>query len=198
MNHLRVHAASSDGALRAALPSRSVVASLITSENTADTQVRRRCASPHSGPWLRWHVNGLAIRVNLLGLAVAALCFSLLAPPALAQQANALNGEWLATYQTKNGGERQALVTIADDGGTWQDVAKDMSDQGKKGRRNPCVGRNFALSVTERSGGGIKISVNASDVIQGCANHQFKLKEVDGNTLEGTTGDGRTIKLVRR
>jgi hypothetical protein len=193
MNQARVHAASSGGALRVALSSRSSAASLIASEKTANAEARRRCASPREGPWLRWHVNDLATRVNLLEVAIAALCFSLLAPPALAQQAGALNGEWMATYQTKTGVERQALVTIADDGGSWKDMAR-----GQQERKNACLGKIFPLHVEAKPNGRIKMDVSGSTVMPDCPDYHFTLNPVDGNTLEGPLKDGRTIKLVRR
>jgi hypothetical protein len=126
---------------------------------------------------------------------VPALCFVMPSVAALAQSPSSLDGKWTAHYLTGNGGERDAEVTISHGGGSWRDTAK-----GIQGKKNPCLGKEYALQVSTRSQPTeeIKMAVSASDVLQGCGNHHVTLRALDGNTLEGTFKDGRAIKLVRQ
>ncbi|MEO6973846.1 MAG: hypothetical protein ABI135_10570 [Rhodoferax sp.] len=122
-------------------------------------------------------------------LCVVSLC-GLTLSAALAQDSNAFNGKWTASYFNSY---RSAQVVIADGGGSWETVRRG----GEKDRLDPCLGREFPLTVTSHTENEIVFEVDTSKG-PGCKNFGATLKVVDANTLEGTFPKGTPLKLVRR
>jgi hypothetical protein len=111
----------------------------------------------------------------------------------IAQGADVMDGHWTATRARDKGGEdRTSQVAISGTTGTWRDVAR-----GKQAARNGCLEKDFPVTVQSTAPGEFTLQVKASSVLEGCGDHTYILKQVDGNTFEGTRGNGEPVKLVR-
>lgn len=114
-------------------------------------------------------------------LILAASTAGLLASLGAAAQSNPYNGNWHATFKTARGVERDGMVVIENEGGSW-----DMNTQN---RNNPCAGRKFPIVVQKASADELTFLVNGSKALAGCPDTPVTFKPVDAATLKGTVND---------
>jgi hypothetical protein len=115
---------------------------------------------------------------------------------ALAQDSMALNGNWLASFESGKNSERQAQVVIGDAGGSWLESSVTTGDF--KGRNNPCLGKTFPITIKSRTSTEISFQVNASTTMQGCSDRKITATSSDNKTLDGSFNNGSPVKLVRQ
>ena len=124
------------------------------------------------------------------GTAITALCICF---SAISQDAASLDGTWLAKFPAPstafNKGSREAKLVIANGAGTFQ--------LSFKAREDPCIGREFPITISNVSTEGFDIDVQASKVLAGCQNFTWKPKRAEGGGYEGTFPDGRKFVLIR-
>lgn len=94
---------------------------------------------------------------------------------------------------THVGDEAGVELSIAASEGTWR-----MSMLGSKGAKNPCLRRDFPVTVEARSATELFVDINGASVLKGCITTSGVLTSADGNTLEGALKDGRKVKLNRK
>lgn len=120
--------------------------------------------------------------VSLLIIGSSCLC---------AQEVGQFNGEWMGSYENKNDKAQQAKLTITDQGGSWHVY------QG--GRKNPCIKRDFPISVEHKSPLEILVRVSAAEIISGCDNSTLSLKLISPNQLEGSfVGSGIPVVFEKQ
>jgi len=118
---------------------------------------------------LFWEMNMKNLGVSALIIASSCLC---------AQELGQFNGEWMGIYEKANDKAQQVSLTITDQGGSWH------AYQG--GKKNPCVKRDFPISVEQKSLSEILVRVSATEIIPGCNNSTLSLKLISPNKLEGS------------
>lgn len=117
---------------------------------------------------------------------VVAFLFSV---PVAAQMENPYNGKWTVSFDGKKTADLDGSVVIKGDGGTWDMVAQ--------GRKNPCIGREFPITVRKASSDELVFTVNRAETLAGCKDSTYTLKRVDDKTMKGELADGRVMSLVR-
>jgi hypothetical protein len=123
--------------------------------------------------------------------ALVALLAALLASEvALAQADNPFNGSWKISFDGARTVDVAGTVVIKDDGGTWDIVAQV--------RKNPCVGREYPITVQKASADELVFTVNRAATLAGCKDSTYTFKKVDDKTLKGELGDGRAASLMRK
>lgn len=125
--------------------------------------------------------------IRTLAAALAAL---VVAGPAVAQTDNPFNGNWKISFDGTRTVELDGTVVIKGDGGTWDVVAQS--------RKNPCLGREYPITVQKASGEELVFTVNRAATLTGCKDSTYTFKKVDDKTLKGELGDGRATSLTRR
>jgi hypothetical protein len=110
-----------------------------------------------------------------------------------AQEPNAYLGTWTGSMATSGAKVLPLELSITETGGTWRFLRG-----GTGTRENPCVGKEFPVTVVSRSQAELQFEVKGSSVIQGCVDEPGVLRPVDAQNLEGTLKDGRAIKLTRK
>ncbi len=108
----------------------------------------------------------------------------------LSQQVNAFVGKWTGSMAGSSGRELQLEVAITQAGGAWRFIGR--------AKNNPCLGRDFPISVTAQSSTELQIEVKGSSVLQGCIDETIVLRAPDATTIEGALADGRTFRLTRQ
>ncbi len=119
----------------------------------------------------------------------AVVCALLMAAPAVAQTENPYNGKWTIAFDGKKTVDLEGSVVIKDTGGTWHIVAQ--------ARKNPCVGREYPITVTKASADELVFKVNRAETLAGCKDSTHSFKKVDDKTLQGEIGEGRAASLIR-
>ena len=99
----------------------------------------------------------------------------------------ALDGSWTVEFAN-----RQAALTVANGSGTIRYLSRSQG-----AGKNPCVGRDFPVSVTS-AGDTITLAVNASSVLQGCEDTTIEVAVTDGKAPAGKLKDGRPVQFTRQ
>ncbi|WP_326542082.1 hypothetical protein [Pseudorhodoferax sp.] len=84
-----------------------------------------------------------------------------------------------------------AELTLEPEGGTWRaylQVAPKFA---------PCLGKPIRISNLRSLGFAVTFKVVASEVVNGCDDHEITLMKVDDQTLEGQFATGGPIRLTR-
>jgi hypothetical protein len=110
--------------------------------------------------------------------------------PAAAQTDNPFNGTWTVSFDGKKTVDLDGTVIIKGDGGTWDIVAQS--------RKNPCVGREYSITVLTASADELVFTVNRATTLAGCKDSTYMFKKVDDRTMKGELGDGRAASLTRK
>lgn len=111
---------------------------------------------------------------------------------ALAQQST-FDGKWSGPATSPSAGDIQVDLKIAKSSGTMryeQKVNYTTADQ--------CANRDIPVSVVSQTATEMVIAIQGAKVLKGCFDETATLKLVDGNTLQSTLKDGRTMKLNRK
>lgn len=108
-----------------------------------------------------------------------------------AQTPGSLQGKWSGKTQSQVGGELAVELVIAESNGTWRFIPRGTQ------RNNPCLGKDFPVSVISQSSAELSIEIKGSSVMQGCSDFSATLKSGDGKSLEGELSGGRHISLTR-
>lgn len=126
----------------------------------------------------------------LRSMVLTAVCLPV---AAWAQSSSNLQGVWVGTYATAQGGELTAQLTVAESTGVWRFLR-----QGNQNRKNPCLEKDFPIEVLSQSATDLEIKVNGAEVLQGCINGKTRLHSADGQTLQGTMGGDRAVSFTRK
>jgi len=127
------------------------------------------------------------------GLAAALVLGSVCAPVGMAQDSKPHDGSWVAQYpQRKNNNMLEAVVVLRGSTGTWNVTPPSMR------AKNPCLGRDYPVSVVAESADSIELAVHGSKALTGCSDLSVKLKRVDEKTFEGLIDDTRKVTLKRQ
>lgn len=102
-------------------------------------------------------------------------------------------GKWSGQFQLKGEGSRDIELVITDQGGTYKAYARKHVDQ-----KNPCLGRDFPVTLQQKSSTTLVVVVNAADAISGCVNLELTLNLVDSTHLEGSLRNGNPVFLERK
>ena len=105
-----------------------------------------------------------------------------------------LSGKWRATFETEGSESREAEVVIDGQAGTWMTYSRGTP----KDRRDSCIARPFPIILSSVDSSVMSLSIEASKTVEGCSNRKARITIVDTNTLEGTFGNGRALKLTRK
>jgi len=119
-----------------------------------------------------------------------ALGLTLVTTGLVAQEANPHNGKWLATYATKKGDSREAVLNLKDAAGTWKDKVRV--------KQNPCGAFEAPVTVTRATATDLVFRIHSSKALLGCKDFGAKVTRTDDKTFEGKLGKGRKLTLVRQ
>lgn len=125
--------------------------------------------------------------IRTLAAALAAL---VVADATVAQTDNSFNGHWKISFDGSRTVDLDGTVVVKGDGGTWDIVAQS--------RKNPCLGREYPITVQKASGEELVFTVNRAATLTGCKDSTYTFRKVDDKTLKGELGDGRAASLTRR
>jgi len=114
----------------------------------------------------------------------------LAAVPAFSQTVNPFNGSWTISFDGKKTVDLDGTVAINGTAGTW-----DMRAQSRK---NPCVGREYPITVQKATADELTFTVNRAATLAGCNDSTYTFKKVDDKTLKGELADGRAASLTRK
>ncbi len=123
-------------------------------------------------------------------IGIALVAFLLIFGSALAQTGNPYNGAWTVSFDGRQTVDLTGSVVVKDDGGTWDVVAQSA--------KNPCVGREYPITVQKASAEELVFTVNRAKILTGCRDSTYTFKRVDDRTLKGEVGEGRAASLVRK
>jgi hypothetical protein len=125
---------------------------------------------------------------------LVSLALTFLVPAvSVAEGSAGFNGKWAAVLLGRQNFERNIELVITDSGGTW----KEFSGR-RRTKDHPCLDRDFPVVILSRDESSIALQVKASEALRGCNDFSLSVKSVDPNTLEGTVGKQRPIKLTRQ
>ena len=112
------------------------------------------------------------------------------AGPVIAQTESPLNGSWTIGFDGKKTVELDGSLVINGTGGTWHMVAQ--------ARKNPCVGREYPITVQTATADELTFTVNRAVTLAGCNDSTHTFKRVDDKTFKGEFPDGRVLSLTRK
>ena len=125
----------------------------------------------------------------LCGAAGAALTAAVPAP-SYWDDSNVNDGKWIARIDGDAKTARQGRVVISDFAGEWREM-------GPRRAGDPCRGtKPFPITVQRSNDNQVEFTAWAAKVSK-CPDFALTLKVVDERTLEGTTSDGREVRLTR-
>ena len=110
--------------------------------------------------------------------------------PVAAQTDNPFNGSWTISFDGKKTVDLDGTVIINGTGGTWDIVAQS--------RKNPCVGREYPITVQKATSDELTFTVNRAVTLVGCKDSTYTFRKVDDKTLKGELADGRAASLTRK
>lgn len=122
-------------------------------------------------------------------IAVALLATLCLVGTSSAQSPNPHNGKWTISLDGKGTVDLEGTVIVKDDGGVWDVVARAS--------KNPCVGREYPITVQKSSAEELTFTVNRAKTLTGCKDSTYTFKKFDDRTMKGEVGEGRAASLVR-
>lgn len=108
-------------------------------------------------------------------------------------QESRYEGRWHGALATPDGNQLDVDLAIKGSTGTWRMRLHSLA----AGRLSPCLDRDLPVVVLSESDTELVIHIQGAKVMQGCLNQRARFQPVDGKTLEGRLGDGRTMKLSR-
>jgi hypothetical protein len=123
-------------------------------------------------------------RTVLSIFAIIGLC-----TPVFAQTVNPYNGKWTITFDGNRTADVGGEVVVADDGGSWDIVARST--------KNPCLGRGYPITVQKATAEEFSFTVNRAKTLVGCKDSTYTFKRVDDKTLRGELSEGRPATMVR-
>ena len=121
---------------------------------------------------------------------VTLLAAFLAAEPVVAQTDNPFNGSWTISFDGKKTVDLDGTVVINGTGGTW--------DIRAQARKNPCVGREYPITVQKATADELTFTVNRAVTLAGCNDSTYTFKKIDDKTLKGELADGRAASLTRK
>jgi hypothetical protein len=121
-------------------------------------------------------------------LAMSFVCLA--AGPVIAQSENPFNGSWAVSFDGKKTVDLDGTVVVNGTRGVWDIVAQS--------RKNPCVGREYPITVQNATIDELTFTVNRAATLAGCKDSTYTFKRVDEKTLKGELADGRAISLTRK
>jgi hypothetical protein len=122
-------------------------------------------------------------------IAIALLAALALVSAALAQSTNPYNGKWTISFDGRKTADLAGTVVVKDEGGVWDVVARSSN--------NPCVGREYPITVQKTSADELTFTVNRAKTLTGCKDSMYTFRKVDDKTMKGELGEGRAASLVR-
>ena len=120
---------------------------------------------------------------------IALLAVLALAGAASAQAPNPHNGKWSISLDGKKTIDLEGTVIVKDDGGVWDVVARSS--------KNPCVGREYPITVQNASADELTFTVNRAKTLTGCKDSTYTFKKTDDKTMKGELSEGRVASLIR-
>jgi hypothetical protein len=114
-----------------------------------------------------------------------------IAQAAAGQATDPWNGRWHAVYLTQWGEPSEAEVVIREGGGTWLIYSNIPS------KYTPCRDQPLPIVASAIDDGRLRFKVDGASLIAGCPVFPVTLGRVDENTLEGTIGKQRPLRLTR-
>jgi len=124
-----------------------------------------------------------------IALALIACAF---ASSAAGDATNPWSGTWRAIYDNRHGIRDEAEVVILGAAGTWLIYSNVPS------KYVPCRDQRLPVIVKEASAGQLSFTVDGASLIDGCPVFSVTLARIDDNTLEGTLGNTRSLRLTRK
>ena len=125
----------------------------------------------------------------LCGAVGAALSAAVLAANYF-EDSNVNDGKWNARIDGDAKTARQGRVVIDNFAGEWREI-------GPRRAGDPCRGtKPFPITVQRSNDNQVEFTAWAEEVSK-CPDFALTLKVVDERTLEGTTSDGREVRLTR-
>lgn len=110
-----------------------------------------------------------------------------------AQTLAPLSGQWTGTTKSPStGNELQIQVRFSESAGGWRYVSPITN------RANPCLGREFPLTIKVLSDTKIVVSVDGPAMVTGCPSFLLNLERTDDQTLSGSFADGRPVVLTKK
>ena len=104
------------------------------------------------------------------------------------------DGTWAVSATTPEGRSYHAELVLKADGGSWRVFASG----GGAMKNNPCLMKDFPVTVRTSSADELAFRVDGSKVIAGCPDFSATLKPADNNALDGHTGGGGTLHIERK
>lgn len=118
----------------------------------------------------------------------------LLAASAFSQQQNQITGTWNGTtISPSTGNDLQMEMKIQENSGTWR-----FYTVGGSRRINPCLGRDFPITMKNLENSMIAIQVDSDKTIAGCPAFTVIVQAKENNSLEGKFADGRPAKFTKQ
>ncbi len=111
---------------------------------------------------------------------------------AMAESSPDLQGRWSAVLRSPTGNTLGIELSVRELQGVWKYVPTPAQAE-----KNPCLGKEFPLLVTDRAAAQMTLRVEGSKAMAGCPDFSVDLKQVDERTLDATFTDGRTVQFVR-
>lgn len=106
---------------------------------------------------------------------------------AAARADDGYDGTWKIVFDGKVAVDIEGTVVVKGSEGTWNVVTRS--------RRNPCVGREYPITVKKATAEDLVFEVERARTLQGCRNTTYSFKRIDAKTLQGEVGEGRTSLL---
>jgi hypothetical protein len=126
----------------------------------------------------------------MIRIALALVAALLPSQAVLAQADNPFNGTWAVSFEGTKTSNVDGAVVINGAGGTWGIRVQ--------ARNNPCVGREFPLTVRKATADELVFTVNRAATLAGCKDSTYTFRKADDKTLKGEIGEGRAASLTRK
>ena len=128
---------------------------------------------------------------------LAMLATAVLAATASAQDAalTSWDGTWAVSGTNTEGRPINAELVLKAGSGTWRSFA---SAGGKAVKNNPCLMKEFPVTVRNGTADELTFQVEGSKVVPGCNDFSATLKPAGSNALDGTTSGGGPLHIERK